>query len=150
MMLTCSSIDRKFDTSQCTPPELARLVPAFSKVANTFEEVPDVSDIPLTSELLRDVVFTLPLLRLPMRSITAQFSVKAAAEGRISDVWANDAKYPILDDLKSASVFSWHGFCYADQRRNVGRQCIAAVETELEQELKSSERMLTIYRVHCG
>ncbi|KAJ8078692.1 Mismatch repair protein msh3 [Marasmius tenuissimus] len=83
---------------QCTPNELAVILPAFSKIATAFEAFDEPSQCGFTSTLLNEIIFALPLLREPIENFLGAISLQAAAEGRKEDLWSDAGKYPYVED----------------------------------------------------
>lgn len=84
---------------QCTPQELAMLLPAFNKIATTFDPVGSPSEGGFRSPILNDVIYTMPKLREPIQSLLRVFSLKAAAEGKKDSMWTDPDKFPDLDGI---------------------------------------------------
>ncbi|KAF8894689.1 muts domain V-domain-containing protein [Infundibulicybe gibba] len=106
---------------QCTPQELAVLLPAFNKLALAFEPVDEPSRVGFQSRLLNEIIFSFPKLREPMKETLAIISLKKAAEGRKDIMWTDPERYPAIADA------------------DLG---IQSIEVELEDELKSVRKIL--------
>ncbi|KAF5386928.1 hypothetical protein D9615_001885 [Tricholomella constricta] len=109
---------------QCTPQELAVLLPAFNKVAVAFVVVAAPSDVGFKSSLLNEIIFSFPKLREPMKQLMEAVSLKRAAEGRKDAMWTDPERYPKISDVDMA---------------------IQHVEVELEQDLLKSVRKTLKY-----
>ncbi|KAJ6630634.1 DNA mismatch repair protein MSH3 [Mycena sp. CBHHK59/15] len=106
---------------QCTPQELAVLLAAFNKIANTFVGIETSADVGLKSRLLNEIVLSLPPLKQPMKDLLDAVKLKQAAEGRKDCMWKDPSKFPALEDNIIA---------------------IQAVEMELDDELKAIRKVL--------
>ncbi|KAF8652763.1 hypothetical protein AX16_004259 [Volvariella volvacea WC 439] len=103
---------------QCTPEELAKLLPAFNQVALAFEPGEENT---FKSVLLNEIITSLPKLRDCTKKLLGAISLRKAAEGRKDEMWTDPERYPAIDDAK------------------VG---IHAVEAELMDELKTIRKLL--------
>ncbi|KAI6039948.1 muts domain V-domain-containing protein, partial [Pisolithus marmoratus] len=106
---------------QCSPQELATLLSAFNKVANTFDGLVNEPGGGFTSQLLNEIVLALPKLKTSMRGLLDAVSLKEAAQGNKMSLWKDDEKYPALVEL---------------------RLMIQTVESELSEELKRIRKIL--------
>ncbi|KAH6918993.1 DNA mismatch repair protein MSH3 [Coprinopsis sp. MPI-PUGE-AT-0042] len=81
---------------QCTPEELAILLPAFSKVADAFahNDFQESEDVGCQSQLLNEIIFALPKLKQPVDNLLEQIHLKRAANGDKDHMWADEDKYP--------------------------------------------------------
>ncbi|KAJ7740749.1 muts domain V-domain-containing protein [Mycena maculata] len=109
---------------QCTPQELAILLPAFYKIGNAFPEIQTPVDIGLKSRLLNDIILSLPRLKKPLGDLLAAINLKETAAGNKDCMWKDaSTKFPSVDDHKLA---------------------IQAVEVELDQELMKIRKTLKL------
>ncbi|GLB35404.1 putative DNA-binding domain of DNA mismatch repair MUTS family protein [Lyophyllum shimeji] len=108
---------------QCTPQELAILLPAFHRIAVAFGAVGTPSDVGLKSSLLNEIIFSLPKLKEPISELLAAVSLKHAAEGRKDIMWTDPERYPKIADADMA---------------------IQHIEVELEDQLKAIRKLLRI------
>ncbi|KAJ6546536.1 DNA mismatch repair protein MSH3 [Mycena vulgaris] len=108
---------------QCTPEELAVLLPAFHKIGNHFLAVPTSADVGLKSRLLNEIIFSLTPLNIPTSNLLKAINIKEAAAGKKDLMWKDPNKYPTIEDIKSA---------------------IQSVELELDQELTAIRKMLKL------
>ncbi|KAI6124838.1 muts domain V-domain-containing protein [Pisolithus croceorrhizus] len=106
---------------QCSPQELATLLPAFNKVANAFDGLVNEPGGGFTSKLLNEIALALPKLKAPMRDLLGAVSLKEAAQGNKMSLWKDDEKYPALVEL---------------------HLMIQTVESELSEELKRIRKIL--------
>ena len=88
---------------QCTPQELAVLLPAFNKIAQAFEPVEKSEEVGFSSAILNDVIATLPRLREPIKGLLGAISLPKAREGKKDVLWTDIEKYPTLDEVKMVS-----------------------------------------------
>ncbi|KII88995.1 hypothetical protein PLICRDRAFT_160002 [Plicaturopsis crispa FD-325 SS-3] len=120
---------------KCTPEELAVLLPAFSKIARAFR-APSPHDtdsasaqskasaqptMGFKSPLLNDILRPLPALREPVAGLVREVKLEQAAAGRKDAMWADQARYPDIEDCDMA---------------------IQAVEVELKEELAAVRKTL--------
>ena len=84
-------------TFQCTPQELAVLLPAFDKIANAFNRVTENPNNTFTSPILNDIIAALPRLKEPIKGLLNDIDLKAAKEGRKDLLWTDGDKYPPID-----------------------------------------------------
>ncbi|KAJ7470616.1 muts domain V-domain-containing protein [Mycena latifolia] len=108
---------------QCTPEELAVLLPAFYKIGNTFLAIQAPADIGLNSKLLNEIVSSLPPLKMPMTRLLDAINIKETAAGQKEYMWKDPNKYPNVEDNKLA---------------------IQSVEAEIEQELPAIRKILKL------
>ncbi|KAK0199209.1 muts domain V-domain-containing protein [Desarmillaria ectypa] len=82
---------------QCTPQELATLIRAFKKIADSVEAIDKQSDVGFDSMLLNDVIFSLQHVKV---------NLNEAAEGKKTSMWVDPERYPdVLDrDLVEAEL----------------------------------------------
>ncbi|PPR04975.1 hypothetical protein CVT24_010433 [Panaeolus cyanescens] len=106
---------------QCTPHELSVLIPAFNKVARTYDGVDLSGGTGLKSPLLNSIVVALPRLKEPMKELMETVDLKKAAEGNKHEMWRNISDYPEVDGAELA---------------------IRAIEIELQDELKAARKTL--------
>ncbi|KAK2460594.1 hypothetical protein APHAL10511_007064 [Amanita phalloides] len=84
---------------QCTPQELAILLPAFHRVANSFSPVSHPSNDNLKSKILNDIVFRLPKIKGPVKDMLSALSLENASQGQKEKLWTDPERYPALADL---------------------------------------------------
>ncbi|KAJ3987104.1 DNA mismatch repair protein MSH3 [Lentinula detonsa] len=106
---------------QCTPQELAILLPAFKKIAFAFEPLQDSSKVGFKSPLLNNIVFALPFLQSSMTELFQTICLKHAADGRKDELWLVKDKYPKIEET---------------------RMGLLAVEVELQEMLKTIRKVL--------
>ncbi|KAJ7109234.1 muts domain V-domain-containing protein [Mycena epipterygia] len=99
---------------QCTPQELAVLLPAFYKIGNAFSDLETPADVGFKSTLLNNIIFSFPPLKIPMGNLLDAIDLKQTAAGKKDRMWRDPSKYPKLEDNILA---------------------IQSVEVELDQEL---------------
>ncbi|KAH8117506.1 muts domain V-domain-containing protein [Phellopilus nigrolimitatus] len=107
--------------SKCTPKELAKLLMAFSRVANSFDIFASLEDVGFSTPVLNEIVFALPKLRSCMKQIMTCINLEKAKEDKRDELWSDPDKYPEVDDTKMA---------------------IMAVESELADHLKMIRKIL--------
>lgn len=83
---------------QCTPQELAVLLPAFNKIGVAFNVVESSPDVGFESSVLNDIIYSLPKLKQPMKVLMEAVSLKAAAEGSKDKMWTDPDRYPRIAD----------------------------------------------------
>ena len=98
--------------SQCTPQELAVLLPAFNRVAVAFGDVNTPASVGLKSPVLNEIISSFPKLREPIKDLLAAINLKKASEGKKDSMWTDLERFPnIIDaDMVRADVSSVHGF----------------------------------------
>ncbi|KAF9466351.1 DNA mismatch repair protein MSH3 [Collybia nuda] len=106
---------------QCTPQELALLLPAFEKIGDAFEAIETPSDGGFKSTVLNDIVYSLPKLKRPIKELLGAISLKQAAKGLKDTMWMDPERYPGIADADLA---------------------IQSVDVELAEELKSIQKLL--------
>ena len=74
------------------------LLPAFNKVALSYEEADSPESIGLKSSLLNGIISSLPRLRQPMKELLGAVKLKKAAEGQKDSMWTDTEKYPEIID----------------------------------------------------
>lgn len=82
------------------PKEVATVLTALSRIANTFEPRAKPSDAGFKSELLNDIVFTMPHIREAVKGFLEDMDLKKAREGEITELWASPEKYPEVEDIR--------------------------------------------------
>ncbi|KAJ7582852.1 muts domain V-domain-containing protein [Mycena floridula] len=105
---------------QCTPQELALLLPAFDKIANAYD-VTEPSEVGFKSRLLNEIIASLPSIREPSKELLSIVSLKQAAAGDKVTMWKDPERYPMVEQTQMV---------------------ILTIEAELEHELKSIRRAL--------
>lgn len=85
---------------QCTPQELAILLPAFNKIGTAFdqEDFTGPQDVGFKSPLLNQIIFSLPKVKEPVQGIIKDVHLKTAAEGKKESLWTDFEKYPEISD----------------------------------------------------
>ncbi|KAJ3880958.1 DNA mismatch repair protein MSH3 [Lentinula edodes] len=108
---------------QCTPQELAILLPAFKKIAFAFEPMrdSDSSQAGFKSPLLNAIIHAFPALRSSITELIGSICIKRAAEGRKDQLWLDKEKYPRIEET---------------------RMGLHAVEIELREMLKTVRKIL--------
>ncbi|KAG5652337.1 hypothetical protein H0H81_005358 [Sphagnurus paluster] len=106
---------------QCTPKELAALLPAFNKIALAFDQVGAPADVGFRSNLLNEIIFSLPKLKEPLKGLMDAVILKKAAEDKKAEMWAEPERYPKITDAEMA---------------------IQHVEVELDDQLKAIRKLL--------
>jgi len=76
---------------------------AFEKVATAFDTFTNADEVGFRSKILNDIVFSLPNLRGPVKSILTTIDVKKAVEDARADLWRDSEKYPEISDAKFVS-----------------------------------------------
>ncbi|THH08198.1 hypothetical protein EW145_g2862 [Phellinidium pouzarii] len=107
--------------SKCTPRELAKLLRAFIRIADTFDLFETPEDVGLTSPVLNDIIFALPKLKDSVKKIVSCINLKEAEDDKRDRLWVDPGKYPEVDDTKMA---------------------IMAIESELSDHLKTIRKIL--------
>lgn len=97
-MLRLTLAALKFIPAQCTPQELAVILPAFNKIGTAFDldnfEKPE--DVGFSSPLLNQIIFSLPKIKEPVQSIIKEIHLKKAADGELDSLWTDFDKYPAI------------------------------------------------------
>ncbi|KAG7452688.1 uncharacterized protein BT62DRAFT_958683 [Guyanagaster necrorhizus] len=106
---------------QCTPQELAILIRAFKKIAESVGVMGKSSDVGLASMLLNDIIFSLQDVKGPVADMLSIVNLNEAAEGKKATMWVDPERYPDVLDRDLA---------------------ILQVEAELEDELKAIRKLL--------
>jgi DNA mismatch repair protein MSH3 len=83
---------------KCTPQELSVLLPAFNKIAIAFDAVENPTDVGFKSGVLNDIIYSLPKLKEPMKTLMEAVSLKNAAEGSKDTMWTDSERYPKIAD----------------------------------------------------
>lgn len=79
---------------------------AFNKVALAFNSFDTRADVGFKSSVLNDIIFSLSVLKQPMKDLINEVSLKKAAEGRKDTMWINPEKYPQIADIDLVSFCS--------------------------------------------
>ncbi|KAJ2917229.1 hypothetical protein MD484_g3189, partial [Candolleomyces efflorescens] len=110
---------------QCTPQELAILLPAFNKIGTAFdqEDFTGPQDVGFKSCLLNQIIFSLPKVKDPVQGIIKDVHLKTAAEGKKESIWTDFEKYPEISDTYMA---------------------LQTIEVELKEELTGVRKQLRI------
>ena len=88
---------------QCTPKELAILLEAFSRVANTFDPADDIDKIDVKSVTLRSIIVTLPAIRNRIAGLLSDIKLAEARENNMENLWRDEDKYPAIENLTFVS-----------------------------------------------
>jgi DNA mismatch repair protein MSH3 len=109
--------------TQCTPQELATLLPAFHKLGTAFDKLAPLAvpgsqaaipapsqQIPLTgpfnSALLNSIIHALPLLKAPMEGFLRDVDIEALKAGRKEAMWRDvRERAEEVDDVLVVSDF---------------------------------------------
>jgi DNA mismatch repair protein MSH3 len=89
---------------QCTPKELAILLPAFNRIATAFPTFESSAAVGFKSELLNSIFFALPLLREPVQQLIDAVVLKKASAGNKAEMWADLERYPEIADADGVSA----------------------------------------------
>lgn len=100
------------------PKELATFVTAMNRVAVTFPTFSQPADVDCSSILWRGIVFALPALKAPLKTILASISIPRARDNNKTELWTDPEKFPSMENAQLA---------------------IMAVESDLAEELKKSK-----------
>ncbi|TDL27572.1 DNA mismatch repair protein MSH3 [Rickenella mellea] len=106
---------------KCSPKELSILLPAFNKVAKAFEPFESQQSVGFKSDMLNDIVFSLPKLRECTQTIIASINLKKAADDKRAELWTDPDKYASISELQFG---------------------ILAVESEIQDQLKIIRKIL--------
>ncbi|KAG6831187.1 hypothetical protein H0H92_012327 [Tricholoma furcatifolium] len=106
---------------QCTPQELAVLLPAFNKIAIAFEGFATPSEVGFKSDLLNEIIYSIPRLRQPLKELLGAVHLNKAAEGRKDTMWTDPDRFPEISDAEASIMF---------------------VDVELEDQLKAIRKLL--------
>ncbi|KAK0228364.1 muts domain V-domain-containing protein [Armillaria fumosa] len=111
---------------QCTPQELAILIRAFKKIADSVETIEKPSDLGFHSTILNDIIFSLQHVKEPVADMLRTVNLNEAAGGKKATMWVDPERYPDVLDCDLA---------------------ILQIEAELDDELKASEFWKTVRRL---
>ncbi|PBK96664.1 hypothetical protein ARMGADRAFT_988633 [Armillaria gallica] len=106
---------------QCTPQELAILIRAFKKIADSVEVMENPSDVGFDSTLLNDITFSLQHVKGPVADMLSIVNLNEAADGKKATMWVDPERYPDVLDRDLA---------------------ILQIEAELDDELKTIRKLL--------
>ncbi|KAF5330723.1 hypothetical protein D9619_005575 [Psilocybe cf. subviscida] len=109
---------------QCTPPELAVLLPAFDKISKAYEDVQGPNSVGLKSHVLNDIIASLPMLKEPIKDILGAVNLKRLKEGPKKSIWTDWNKYPGISDADMS---------------------LQAIEIEIDDELKAIRKKLKLW-----
>jgi hypothetical protein len=126
---------------QCTPKELAILLEAYTTIAKTFDPYNGLEGVDFKSPLLRSIVFALPGIADAVGGLVAAINLQKAKSQEKSELWVDDDKYPTIQSTKLVSqgrLMFWKNVTEARSCASK-HQGILSVESELEEELKSSK-----------
>ncbi|KIL68593.1 hypothetical protein M378DRAFT_8640 [Amanita muscaria Koide BX008] len=87
---------------QCTPEELAVLLPALNKVANAFIPVLEPAMVGFKSEILNNVIFSLPKIKESVKEILDAIVLEKASQGEKESLWSDPERYPAINDTEFA------------------------------------------------
>lgn len=119
---------------QCTPQELAVLLPAFNKVADAFKDVDTPASVGLESPVLNEIISSFPKLREPVKDLLSVVNLKKASEGKKDSMWTNLERYPGIIDADMVRVD-----VPALRDLTDFQQAMQVIEVELVDELKASK-----------
>ncbi|KAF9477374.1 hypothetical protein BDN70DRAFT_881277 [Pholiota conissans] len=105
---------------QCTLKELSILLPAFNKVARAFDPSENECD-QLKSDILNNIINSLPRLMEPMKEILKAVDLKKVAEGDKTSIWNDWDRHPEIEDAQMS---------------------LQAIEIELNDELAAARKVL--------
>ncbi|TXT09048.1 hypothetical protein VHUM_02522 [Vanrija humicola] len=105
---------------KATPTELATILVGLVRVASEFKPE-DGAGKPFHSELLNNILTTLPTIAEPARTFLAAIDLKAARANDEAALWTDPDKYPEIQDAKD---------------------CISICESELAQHLKEVRKVV--------
>jgi len=100
----CPSDSHEIEVFQCTPKELAILLPAFNKIATAFPNFESPAAVGFNSTLLSAIFFALPLLRGPVQQLVDAVVMKKAAAGNKAEMWVDPERYPEIADAEGVSA----------------------------------------------
>ncbi|KAF9050682.1 hypothetical protein BDZ89DRAFT_1005971 [Hymenopellis radicata] len=106
---------------QASPNELAVILKAFQRIADSVEPTDSAADVGFQSPLLNDVIYSLQHVKKPITEILSVTSIKRLTEKERHEIWLDKDRYPDLEDQHMA---------------------ILQVESELEAELKNARKTL--------
>jgi DNA mismatch repair protein MSH3 len=85
--------------------ELASILIALSRVANTFDPIGKVEDAGFSSPLLNDIVFAIPQIRKPVDGFLKDIDLKKAREGDLPNLWRDSEKYPAIEEAQMVRYY---------------------------------------------
>lgn len=88
---------------QCSPQELAILLPALKRVATAFDDFDGASLGDFRSELLNEIVLSLPKLKSPVQEYLNAISLKGATEGKKESLWTDTERFPKITEYALVS-----------------------------------------------
>ena len=97
-------LKQNIKSPQCTPQELAVLLPAFNKVATAFGDVTTPASVGLKSPVLNEIISSFPKLMEPIKHLLATVNVKKASEGKKDSMWTDLERYPSIIDADMVRV----------------------------------------------
>lgn len=83
---------------QCTPQELAQILPAFNKIAIAFDASESPTHVGFESGLLNRIIFALPNLKAPINELLQVVNLRKAADGHKATMWIDPERYPGIAD----------------------------------------------------
>lgn len=84
---------------KATPTELATILVGLVRVASEFKP-DDGAGKPFHSEMLNNILTTLPTIAEPARAFLNAIDLKAARANNEADLWTDPDKYPEIQDAK--------------------------------------------------
>jgi hypothetical protein len=93
------------------------------------------ADVGFKSNLLNDIISTLPRLKEPMKELMGAVNLKKAADGNKIQMWTDNDKYPLIAETDFVRPFLLPLY---QREFSLPRQGLKCVESELQDELKSS------------
>jgi len=72
------------------------ILPAFNKIATSFDAFAEPSQYGFASTLLNEIIFALPLLREPVTNLLSAVNLQAASEGRKDNLWSDTEKVRLI------------------------------------------------------
>lgn len=86
------------------------MLPALKRVATAFDDFEEVSLGDFHSNLLNEIVLSLPKLKSPVSEYLRAISLKSATEGKKESLWTDTQRFPKLAEYALVSPL---GFIYA-------------------------------------
>ena len=73
-------------------------------MATAFDSLVDEADGGFRSKLLNEIVLSLPKLKVPMRDLLGDISLKDASQGNKVSLWKDTEKFPELVELELVRI----------------------------------------------
>lgn len=73
---------------------------AFRKVSSAFDTFQSPHDVGLTSPILNDIIYSLPMIKDTINEISSSINLSEAEDDNRSELWNDPDKYPAVDDMK--------------------------------------------------